>query len=95
MSRSTDNKDVLEQNVSTLLETGGEAPKISDIAKRDLRFCGDCVDAANVAASEKPSPVLHCQAPALESCPTAVDDYFEVPFEHHFAQICDSQKEFT
>ena len=37
MTRSTDSKDVLEQNVSTLLESGGEAPKLSDIARARMR----------------------------------------------------------
>ena len=34
---STDHKDILEQNVSTLLETGGESPKLNDLAKARIR----------------------------------------------------------
>ena len=34
---STEPNDVLEQNVSTLLETGGEAPKMSDIARARIK----------------------------------------------------------
>jgi hypothetical protein len=37
MTRSTDKPDVLEQNVTTLLETGGEAPSITDIARARIR----------------------------------------------------------
>ena len=37
MTRSTDGQDVLEQNVSTLLETGGEPPKMSDVARTRIR----------------------------------------------------------
>ena len=31
------NKDVLEQNVETLIETGGEPPRISDAARTRIR----------------------------------------------------------
>jgi len=34
---SDETKDVLEQNVSTLLESGGEAPRMSDIARARIR----------------------------------------------------------
>lgn len=34
---STEDQDVLEQNVSSLLETGGEAPRMSDIARARIR----------------------------------------------------------
>jgi tetratricopeptide (TPR) repeat protein len=37
MTRSTDNQDVLEKNVSTLLESGGEAPKIGGAARARIR----------------------------------------------------------
>jgi hypothetical protein len=37
MTRSSDGKDVLEQNVSTLLESGGEPPRISDAARTRIR----------------------------------------------------------
>jgi tetratricopeptide (TPR) repeat protein len=37
MTRSTDKPDVLEQNVTTLLESGGEAPAITDIARARIR----------------------------------------------------------
>jgi tetratricopeptide (TPR) repeat protein len=37
MTRSTDKPDVLEQNVTTLLESGGEAPSISDNARARIR----------------------------------------------------------
>ena len=36
MTRSTD-PDVLEQNVTTLLESGGETPKLTDIARARIR----------------------------------------------------------
>ena len=35
--KSTKGDDVLEQNVSTLLESGGEAPKLTDIARARMR----------------------------------------------------------
>jgi hypothetical protein len=34
---TTDNHDVLEHNVSTLLETGGERPQISQAARARIR----------------------------------------------------------
>ncbi len=34
---STETKDVLEQNVSTLIESGGEAPKLADAARTRIR----------------------------------------------------------
>ncbi len=37
MTRSTETQDVLEQNVSTLLESGGEPPAISDGARARIR----------------------------------------------------------
>jgi len=37
VSHEPDNKDVLEQNVSTLLESGGEPPRMTDLAKARIR----------------------------------------------------------
>ena len=37
MTTQHDPDDVLEQNVSTLLESGGEAPKLTDIARARIR----------------------------------------------------------
>ena len=37
MTRTPTNHDVLERNVETLLETGGEAPRMSDAARTRIR----------------------------------------------------------
>lgn len=55
---STDNKDVLEQNVSTLLESGGESPKLNDLAKARIRAKLISAHGADVLAAKKRSPLV-------------------------------------
>ena len=56
---STDHKDVLEQNVSTLLESGGESPKLNDIAKARIRAKLISAHGADApVAAKKRSPLV-------------------------------------
>ena len=56
---TTDNttKDVLEQNVETLIESGGEAPKLNDIAKARIRARLVAAHGADVPARKR-SPLV-------------------------------------
>ncbi len=55
---STDNKDILEQNVSTLLESGGEAPKLDDIAKARIRSKLVATHGAEAPTARKRRPLV-------------------------------------
>lgn len=48
----TNDRDVLEQNVSTLLETGGEPPRISDVGRARIR--AELVDKFGAATKVRP-----------------------------------------
>ncbi|HEY4059181.1 MAG TPA: VIT domain-containing protein [Kofleriaceae bacterium] len=52
----SDEKDILEQNVETLLESGGEPPKMNDMARARLR--AKLIEANTVATKKKSSPMF-------------------------------------
>ncbi len=53
-NQSTKSDDVLEQNVSTLLESGGEAPKLTDIARARMRSALIAKHGVEVASKATP-----------------------------------------
>ena len=61
--KSTKGDDVLEQNVSTLLESGGEAPKLTDIARARMRTA--LIAKHGDAAASKTTPMRGLRAVGL------------------------------
>ncbi len=55
---TTEPKDVLEQNVTTLLETGGEAPKLDDLAKARIRAKLVTAHASATPVGKRRSPMI-------------------------------------
>jgi tetratricopeptide (TPR) repeat protein len=70
---STEEQDVLEQNVSSLLESGGEAPRISDIARARIRTqLVDKFAAKPRATSRKPAILIALGLAAAAATATVI-----------------------
>lgn len=55
---TNESKDVLEQNVSTLLESGGESPRMNDLAKARIRAKLVAAHGGEVPAKGRRSPLV-------------------------------------
>ena len=70
---STEDQDVLEQNVSSLLESGGEAPRMNDIARARIRTqLVDKFAAKPKASSKKPAIMIALGLTAAAATATVV-----------------------